>query len=902
MENFKKYVKSHVNQILLITITAILCVTCGLIFHRWPKYVVLGNMFIGLFFSFSVWLALYKGGDYRKDFLLKLVCVCAMLIAVNRLFTMEAWIVCFPILSKVDPTLLFFVGMFIVLLTMGIYKLLPHYKQKTGRAGKSGRREDGQKDKTDHTGIPDQSDLGGKRQRSRETGLYLLFGICALLVMAAIISVPVARKLGIAVDFFDQSFVKQIIYAAVTMVLITVATLVLIGVFVSFVLRIWHMIKNLTGALRQQNSLNGDGYRIISLVAAGVMTAAAVMLPDESLKNVQNDLISGRWLAGSVRLLSYAVLFGFLTVAIYMLIILISENKLKEIKDKLNKEPFSEYVREIGEIIKNFFEVILGTIGGTLKFVLFIPSFLEYMQKMIEGDDKDGTNEYGMRTIRIAALCFAIVSWYATAQGLSTYVFAASNAIWEAGLISFAIQSILFVLNLKLPAYLRQIRGRNVNNSGRRPRYSLSQRIGSAVFAVFYVAILTSSSIFSFFHFTDQIYQGTQYADATITLKKSYKETAAKAKEYIAEGKKLTLQIITGKVGELSTMLEASLGDGKKYPELNDQQVAEELEKARHDMETKKTDWENRKQQAETAAQTYNDYVTGPEYKQIIEQLREEMEEAIKLRDNAYGEYSTAKQTYDLLYAEKERRENSHNAKANELLVETLKPTPNPAKIGAILEELINNLTSSKLSDFQQGKFSDAVLLTREISTTLDQYERLVSLESRDGSKHQEMGPSPDEGGALAFQNVDSIEPPAVDQNGVPDPDGVQTWSESWSVHIYELRDIIYDIPQFTEKVIGETDATVVNGETLRAYQELKDAVDVLTDEHRSTLPQANVIEKSWSRLWGAYPLLAWFSLIFAFFLDMSSLAAGWLTYKLESKQNEQKVTKSEQQSTPAGT
>lgn len=475
------------------------------------------------------------------------------------------------------------------------------------------------------------------------------------------------------------------------------------------------------------------------------------------------------------------------------------------------------------------------------------------------------TDQYGMRIIKIAALCFAAVSWYATAQGLNTYVFSGTNGAWEAGLISFAIQSILFVLNLKLPAYLQQIRSGGVQSTRSRQRRGGMQRIGVIVFVVFYVLILFSSSIFSFFHFTDEIYQGTQYADATITLKKAYKATAAGAKNYIGEGKKLTLQILTSKVGKLSTELPAS-DENLKYPELSNQELEEKIREAKDDVNEKERDRNNKEDREGEKTRIYNEYTTGPEHKQLWEQLRQDME--IDARDEAERAYETAQKQYELYQDELENRKKANSTKANELLVETIKPTPDIEEIKKILGELIANLTSLELSGDQEGKFPEAVSLTREISTALEQYELLRTLESEEA------------GG----QTVDSIEPPAIGEDGRPDPAEVQTWVDHWSTQIRALQDTIYDLPQFSEEAFEEVDRTMIHTETLQTYQKLKDDVDALVDEHRSTLPQANVIEKSFSRLGGAYPLLAWCSFVFAFFLDMSSLIAGWLTYKLEPK------------------
>ena len=69
-------------------------------------------------------------------------------------------------------------------------------------------------------------------------------------------------------------------------------------------------------------------------------------------------------------------------------------------------------------------------------------------------EKRKGSNITGIVLIRIAAFAFAIVSWKATADGLSKYVF---ESDWQSGLVSFAIQTILFVFNLKLPFYFAKI-------------------------------------------------------------------------------------------------------------------------------------------------------------------------------------------------------------------------------------------------------------------------------------------------------------------------------------------------------------------------------------------------------------------------------------------------------------
>ena len=87
--------------------------------------------------------------------------------------------------------------------------------------------------------------------------------------------------------------------------------------------------------------------------------------------------------------------------------------------------------------------------------------------------------------VTTAAFAFSIVSWKATAEGLQSYVFTNS---WEAALISFAIQSILFVLNIKLPFYFHKI--------GQNTRTNHTKKIThfQTLLLVFYFMILKFSS------------------------------------------------------------------------------------------------------------------------------------------------------------------------------------------------------------------------------------------------------------------------------------------------------------------------------------------------------------------------------------------------------------------------
>lgn len=79
------------------------------------------------------------------------------------------------------------------------------------------------------------------------------------------------------------------------------------------------------------------------------------------------------------------------------------------------------------------------------------------MNKSTSYIKKESTNKQGIQLMKIAAFCFTIVSCITTATGLGNFVFKDSQA-WQAGIISFSIQTILFILNLKLPGYFAKIK------------------------------------------------------------------------------------------------------------------------------------------------------------------------------------------------------------------------------------------------------------------------------------------------------------------------------------------------------------------------------------------------------------------------------------------------------------
>ena len=200
-----------------------------------------------------------------------------------------------------------------------------------------------------------------------------------------IVTAFVLSKNNISTWLFSRDSLKNIVYAIVELVLIAGAAVAILSATMSVAIYLGNTLRNWA----DRKTLEKDDYRVISMSIAGIiLVLAIVFLPEITIETFRSEMISGKWLAGAAYLLAFAVLFGFLTITIYILIIMMSDVRTQEIK-KLREGKFGEYIEQIFEIIRDFFNVILGTIGCALKFAMFVPGFLEDMKKMIKEDDKD---------------------------------------------------------------------------------------------------------------------------------------------------------------------------------------------------------------------------------------------------------------------------------------------------------------------------------------------------------------------------------------------------------------------------------------------------------------------------------------------------------------------------------
>lgn len=480
----------------------------------------------------------------------------------------------------------------------------------------------------------------------------------------------------------------------------------------------------------------------------------------------------------------------------------------------------------------------------------------------------------GIRIIKVAAFCFAIISWLATAQGLHQYVFSYE---WQAYLVSFGIQSILFVFNLKLPAYFRQI-GEKTPGANRvhrkyhwpwkwgKEKESFRWTLMQRVIAIFYIMVLLASSLFSFVFICDLVVYHHQsgYTDDDTILSASYRRILDETEDYARECSNAMLLLASRQTTQLASSNTWSSGPSTTKEDLE--------EKARR----AKVAWDK----AEA------DYTAALGKEQSAKQMRDDLFDARYWRrdqfEQAHAEWLQAKtevndadtfrieqqSLYEKAQASVANYQPSFRESAASLLVELLGNNPDPSD----LEQSMMNLNDIVVTIGENGQvpsnFSGIVHSTQSLSVTVDGIIRLRHASNSINTLHKQQ---------------QTTEIPDPKSSGFSEQE--TAWKQLWIEGFSMLEDLIQDMPSFPESSLTSLEKDALDVELLKNYdqEKLLDEIDNLV---RSKLSDINIIERSFGLLVGKYRFTALFSALFALFLDVCSLLAGLFAYGISTKSN----------------
>ncbi len=144
----------------------------------------------------------------------------------------------------------------------------------------------------------------------------------------------------------------------------------------------------------------------------------------------------------------------------------------------------------------------------------------------------------GVYILRIATVLLAIVSWWATAQGMKNYVFSTN---WQSYLASLAIQSILLGLNFYLPTFWRY------TSSG-------LTKLGIALLSFI---VLLCSSWFSYVYIVQRAYDESWNSTSQLLVQSTYRQELYEALDYSEEYD----EVLRGSIGSQINSIYAKAKD-----------------------------------------------------------------------------------------------------------------------------------------------------------------------------------------------------------------------------------------------------------------------------------------------------------------------------------------------------
>ena len=535
------------------------------------------------------------------------------------------------------------------------------------------------------------------------------------------------------------------------------------------------------------------------------------------------------------------------------------------------------------------------------------------------------SSEKGVNIVKVAALSFAIVSWIATAQGMETYVF---DQAWQALLVSFGIQGILFVFNLKLPEYFEAIGKWTPLQDRVHRKWCWGARKGKdkasfkwngmqRIIAVFYVMVMLSSSIFSFVYICNTaVYaRHSGYVDANVVLDNSYRAVLDETRKYIVEDLSATQVLASIRLSELQIEMHQIEDSGH--------------EKTKEDLQ----------REAVAAQRALTDAETVLQSKQIaLTHADEVLEAAMEVRYWASEEYLQAMEAYETAYDEwleantvvAEKREildniqidinnyvPSQRAVINNLLVEILQMGQDMVKSNEAESMQTIVLTSESVAELPNEQEAESTTEQDVMQVAPSTIEQTVS---QDGLSENlrllydmvievgESGSVPENYSTIVektqqlnivieqcihlreLEALEIFDGTYVSAPVIPDPKNETEfdaqkalWEEYWRQRYLELESVIKSLPAYSGADSVQLAEAGIDTERLEQFN-ASDLVDSMNDAVRRELSDINVVEKAVFLLFGKHPFIAWFSLGLALFLDVSALLAGLFIHATSKK------------------
>lgn len=476
----------------------------------------------------------------------------------------------------------------------------------------------------------------------------------------------------------------------------------------------------------------------------------------------------------------------------------------------------------------------------------------------------------GVDIVRVAAFAFAIVSWHATASGLSEYVF---DSGWQSSLVSFGIQALLFVFNLKLPFYFNRI---SENSSDRVRKRNQLVIIG------FYSGILLYSSFFSFVYISNYVVYEHQsgYTDDNTILISTYREILGDTDDYIKEDMK-AMQILASKLlGELKSKYPIkTTGNSASLQELEDK-----LEEAKIEENTAKDAYDIANSEVNKLKKEMSNYAASinktkyhgrqDKWQNEYNSTNKAYKKAVNNKKSKSASYRKAQKKLAKAQSAVTNYKESQDTVIAKFLQEMLKPSPSSES----LKEYINELNAMIVDDGENvdiiNDYDELVEATQTLTIVVQDY---ISLLDASGDASKVINPN----------SIKYLMEHVMDDIMIPDPKSKSfdndyiKWRKEWEARLNTLENVIQNLPKFSENEKVYLEKAPIDIEILSTY-ESDDEMQSIDKLRRNKVSDINVIEKVSSLLFSRYFFTAWFSFALALFFDLASLLAGLFIYGIQ--------------------
>ena len=445
-----------------------------------------------------------------------------------------------------------------------------------------------------------------------------------------------------------------------------------------------------------------------------------------------------------------------------------------------------------------------------------------------------------MQIVKTAAFAFAILSWIATAAGLSNYVYTSETQKWLAYLGSFAIQGLLIVFNLKLPVFIEHAKKWNL------------------IIVPFYFIVLFASSTFAYVYISNSVYEETRYFDSHITLESEFYITLDATDEYTNESLVFTRLLMSQTTTDLKVSISKS-----GYVSDSETELLNELNSARA------------AQGSADAAVTSAEEIYAEHYRIDHDDDRNNDPPSTYVTDDQHAIAAArqaliaANSALDVAQKAFDNRKISLDKIANEVLSAILASDFENSELSGRINELTTAIANIDHNDDAATDFSEIVIAAQTLNILSENLGALISVKADLND--------------LRSILTDTRTPPNKSFEGEE-----AAWTAAWTEDLTQLKKVMQRLPSYSDAILSGNNSSIVNTEVLKDFDAASYIYNIDTSI-RFHLYDINAIERSAGLLKSRFNGLAIFSLALALFFDIASLLAGlflWIMGRNNTKQS----------------